>query len=51
MMDSYLIRQAARARNVPGALAAASATGKLLALLTDGTAELAAPGSHQGASL
>jgi hypothetical protein len=30
--------------NVPHALAAASATGKLLALLTDGTAELAAPG-------
>jgi hypothetical protein len=30
--------------NVPDALAAASATGKLLALLTDGTAELAAPG-------
>jgi hypothetical protein len=30
--------------NVPDALAAASATGKLFALLTDGTAELAAPG-------
>ena len=30
--------------DVPDALAAASATGSLLALLTDGTAELAAPG-------
>jgi hypothetical protein len=30
--------------DVPDALAAASATGNLLALLTDGTAELAAPG-------
>jgi hypothetical protein len=30
--------------NVPDALAAAPATGKLLALLTDGTAELAGPG-------